>query len=366
MTSVPAYLLIGFVLLLFVGMSAIDLAGIIKKDAKRVQKKISFNPKTLVVIPCKGIDFQLYENLSSIKNQRYRNFDAVCVVDSEKDEALRAIKKAKMDYLVSSSSCEGCSGKVRAISTAIGKLDDYQVYVIADSDIRARSDWLGALVAPLADKTVGLSTSYPYFNHIGGFWSSVKSVWGLVGEGLMENEITKFGWGGSLAFRKGLVTGDSFDFFKNSRYSVSDDICLTLLAKKKGLRIEYTGFSQPVVNTKDSFGQFFEWANRQTALSILGNRKNLYIGMPFYLAESILIVSGVSLSLLISPIFLLLLLHYLKSLAVTYKRSRQKGLLIVPITLMMPFLYLLNLGIASRMDSIRWRGSTYSLKPRQV
>ena len=34
--------------------------------------------------------------------------------------------------------------------------------------------------------------------------SKFKTAWGFVGVGMMQSDITVFGWGGSLAFRKGL------------------------------------------------------------------------------------------------------------------------------------------------------------------
>lgn len=352
---------IGFVLLVFLGIIAIDLAGTLRKEGDAVYANKFFRPKTLVIVPCKGPDIELHENLLSMKNQNYKNFDIMAVLDSENDSATGIVKKAGIKYLLSRPSSGKCSGKVRAVSTAIEKLRDYEVYAIADSDIRVASSWLGTLVAPLAERKMGLSTMYPYFNHIGGFWSNVKSVWGLVGEGLMKREQSKFGWGGSLAFRKELLDKKSFEFFRNSRYSVSDDVCLTMIARKKGLGIAYTDTAQPIVKTKDDFGQFWEWANRQTALSVMGDRKNLYIGIPFYSAESLLIVAGIAFSALISPIFLILLLHSFRNAWITAKKSRQKGVLTGLIAFLVPFIYLANLLTASRMKSITWRGSTYIL-----
>ena len=149
--------------------------------------------------------------------------------------------------------------------------------------------------------------------------------------------------------------------YKSFKYSISDDITLTKISESKGLEIAYVKKSQPIVKTKDDFKTFMEWANRQTALSITGNRKNLYTGIIFYLSESVLILSGISFAILISPIFLLLLIHYTKSLIITWKRSRQKGGYIIIAALMVPFIYLYNLLHANRMKSIIWRGSVYSL-----
>lgn len=351
--------------MVFASMMLIDISGFFRTKARNSRrnsgrKPSTYSPKTLVIIPCKGRDYSLLDNLLSVKKQDYTNYSIICVVDSSDDPALGYIRKAGLRHIISASDCSNCSGKVRAISTALEKFTDYDVYVIADSDVEMAEGWLSGLIMPLHDRKIGISTSYPYFMHVGGFWSKVKSVWGLVGEGLMESEYTRFGWGGSLAFRKDLLSGSTMPF-KNSVYSVSDDISLTKISEQKGLKIFYASEPRPVVKTNDNFSEFTEWANRQTALSITGNRKNLYLGIAFYLSEAILLVSGISLSILVSPIFLFLLLHYARSVVVILKRSKQKGAYMMPISVMMPFLYLYNLLHAKDMKSIEWRGSVYSL-----
>lgn len=349
-----------FALLVFAFLMTLDLSNFWASRKAKTAEYPLFNPKALVMIPCKGEDLNLKENLISIKSQDYKNYRAIAIIDSNNDGAMNSILSAGMDFIISGSRCSNCSGKVRAIATAIEKFPDYAVYVIADSDISVNKEWLSRIVAPLQDKSVGISTMFPYFNPVSGFWSKVKLVWGFVGESLMRSERTRFGWGGSLAFRRSLVE-DSMDFFKNSDFSVSDDITLTKLCRKKGLSIAYTKESQPKVNCKESLESLMEWSNRQTALSILGHKKNLYMGLIFYSAEIVTLISSILLTI-VSPLFLLLLLHFGFSLIKTYKRAGRKDPEIALITALMPFLYLSNLIMASRMESITWRGREYKLR----
>lgn len=354
------YLYASIIATSFLGLLFLDLSKVARK--RKVQAyNTDFKPRVLVIVPCKGVDLTLYENLLSIKRQRYENYDVIAVFDSLDDPAVSIAEEAGIKGIVADASCGRGSGKVKAISTAIEKFDGYEVYVIADSDMEVEDRWLETLVAPLSDDGNGLSTMYPRFNAVGGFWSKVKSVWGFVGDGLMGNERTRFGWGGSLAFNRGLTDKEGLDFLKNSRYSISDDICLTKIARKRGLKIAYTDLYRPGINSKDNFGQFLEWSNRQTALMILGYRKILYLGLLFYSAEIITLVSGIALVLSVSPIFILLFLHFIMSVAVSYKRTESKDALIIPMVFMMPFIYLSNLIVASRIKAIRWRGVTYKL-----
>jgi len=355
---------VGLATLSFVALMGLDIlsyASSRKRGAVRKTQR-AYRPKTLVMVPCRGMDLTLEDNLRSMSCQVYRNYRLIAIVDSEADAALTVIRRLHIDYIVSRAKCTNCSGKVRAVGTALERFPNYGAYVIADSDVLVGSDWLHELLMPLSDKRTGLSTMYPYFRPVSGFWSKVKMMWGFVGDSLLERESSRFGWGGSLAFRRDMIDKASMDFFKNSQYSVSDDICLTKIAKSKGLRIAYVPRPKPVVNCKESFGSLYEWANRQTALTLLGYRKNLYIGVVYYSMEVLVFVSGILLSIFISPLFLLFFLHYLRNVAIGFRRSGVGYLEIPIIVFILPFLYDINLLSAWRMKSIRWRGREYSVR----
>ena len=197
-------LLTSYIALLLLISAGILLVEAVKKMEQRISNRSATGHvgKTLVMVPCKGSDISLHENLLSLKNQDYSAFDLVAIVDSEADVALPLIREAGITYIVSDATCEKCSGKVRAIASAFSHFPDYDVYVIADSDATFSPGWLSALVSPLEDREYGISTTFPIFIPVGGFWSRFKMVWGFVGRSMMESRITRFGWGGSLAFRK--------------------------------------------------------------------------------------------------------------------------------------------------------------------
>ncbi len=353
-----AYIIFSFVVFLF--LLALDSLHLLRKKEPARQPK-RYEPDTLVIVPCRGTDLTLESNLVSIKNQRYRNFKVIAVVDGSGDAAIPKIKKAGVEYIVAGEPKGMSSGKVNAILTALKRFRDFDVYVIADSDIEVDKLWLESLIAPMVEKGVGASTMFPYFNPVGGFWSKVKMVWGFVGESLLESESSRFGWGGALAFKKELVDKWFIDLATKSRFAVSDDICVTMATKRKGMKIAYTKESQPRVNSDDNFRVFAEWANRQTAWTLLGYRKNLYLGILYYSSEIVLFVSGILLSAFVSPIFLIYFLHLLRSYWKTYARAGKaywEILLIVP---MMPFLYLSNLLIANSLGEVTWRGRKYSV-----
>jgi cellulose synthase/poly-beta-1,6-N-acetylglucosamine synthase-like glycosyltransferase len=322
----------------------------------------NYRPKTLVIMPVRGIDYSFEQNLLSVRNQKYDNFKFLCVVDSENEDALVSIKKLEIDYITSSYNCEKCSGKVRAISTAIDKFPEYEVYLLADSDIEVKNDWLLNIVMPLKNEDAGLSTTFPYFYPKGGFWSQVKEIWGFVGMGLMESKLTRFGWGGSLAFKRGLIE-DSLKFFSDH---ISDDTALTTICKQMGKKIYYVDSAKPDINSPDNFEVFFEWANRQTALSISASPKVYYYGMLFYGSYLFLFFSAIFMGAFYNIIFLIFLIPAVIYIINMIKRLKHIKPVNIIGSIILPFIYVANLVIAKRMKNITWRGNTYDIQDKNL
>ncbi|SMD31377.1 hypothetical protein SAMN02745355_1309 [Picrophilus oshimae DSM 9789] len=320
-----------------------------------------YNKSCLVIVPCRGIDYSLEENLRSITDQNYKNYNVLCVVDDDKDQSLNIIKRLNIDYIKSDYHCKNCSGKVRAIATALSKYV-YDSYVIADSDITVNKDWLENLLRPLSSEDIGISTTFPYFMPVAGFWSRVKELWGFVGQGLMESDLTRFGWGGSLAFKRDLID-NKIDFFSEH---VSDDTVLTKMCKSQNKKIAYVKSAMPVVNSPEHFNEFYEWANRQTALSISASRKVLYYGLLFFFSYMFLFFSGIIMGIFYSPLFFLFLIPCIVYISKSILRLKKFRPIYIIIGIMIPFIYTSNLIKASRMKNIMWRGRIYNIDDKSL
>jgi cellulose synthase/poly-beta-1,6-N-acetylglucosamine synthase-like glycosyltransferase len=314
--------------------------------------------RALVILPVKGVDYEFEKNLASLKDQDYNSYDLLAVVDTQDDGSIPFLKKQGIRYSVSSASCINCSGKVRAIYSAITEFSEFEYYVVADSDIRAKRTWLSGLILPLRDTTIGVSTTFPVFYPEGGYWSKLKMFWGLVGQSMMESNLTRFVWGGSMAFRRELMDDSALESFSRS---ISDDIAILRIVKNKGLKISYVPESKPTIYSNDDFWTFIEWSNRQTAFSIYSTNKTFIFGMVYYLVFIYLILSSVILSIFVNLLFLLFLFPFLYNSINSQINVPVKSRYFLSLTFILPFFYVWNLISGMLTKKITWRGTIYSL-----
>ncbi|MGC9190879.1 MAG: glycosyltransferase [Candidatus Micrarchaeia archaeon] len=95
-----------------------------------------------MILPIKGNDIKQRENFESLKNQRYRNYRILAVADSHTDSAVNVAKSVGIDVAIARGPWKRSSGKSRAIAYALSKFKNYDIFVIADSDIKVKNDWL--------------------------------------------------------------------------------------------------------------------------------------------------------------------------------------------------------------------------------
>ncbi len=346
------YFILALIVLIFLSQLYLSLP-------RKFRKKYIGTPdfKTLVVLPCKGVDYTLDENLKSLKDQSYGNYRIMAVIDSEDDPATDHIRNNGIEYVVND--CQsGGSGKVRAIATALRKFDDYDAYVIVDSDVLADRNWLLNLLRPLIDESNGISTTFPYFEPKNGFWSKFKTAWGFVGVGMMQSDITVFGWGGSLAFRKGLFDEKSLNDFAEA---VSDDMAITDLCRAREKKVAYVPESVVTINSPDDWHVFREWSIRQTSLLLSKSRNAYYIGILLYGSSALLFIGAVLLSLFVSAYFLVLFIPLIMNEIKMFKRLRSKQAIYILVQILLPFFYVWNLVVGSKTKEIAWRGNRYNL-----
>ena len=326
---------------------------------RNAPEEMDYAPRVLVIVPCRGIDHDMEENFNSILYQDYQNFELIGVVDSIEDPANTVLKKMGIRTIITENYEGASSGKVRAITTAIRKEKDYDVYVLADSDTKLPEHWLREMVYPLKGDRVGAVTTYPRYIPMGGFWSKVKEIWGYIGINIMEFKPTRFIWGGSVSFKKELMDEASLEVFSKS---VSDDAALTGICHRKKLNIEYAPSASPKIAVMDGKKHFFDWAERQMAVSIVYNKSALFAGLFIYVGVLAYIAIVLSLTYIGGPFYLIGFVPYAINVISNAMRDWKNSLLLIPISFILPIIYLHNIISGARSKEIQWRGKNYRIK----
>ena len=211
---------------------------------ERVWDRNAFVPRTLVLVPCRGAEPGLEENLDAILSQEYPSYRVVFCVDGPDDPAMAVIEWVWARYhtpveIAISERAAGLGGKANALLGGLRKrTPEDEAVAFLDSDIRPHGGFLRALVQPLADTTIGGTTGYRWYVPVaGGLWSAVRSAWNAAGLNIFFSERYNFLWGGAWAIRR--ETLDRLDPPALWRGTLSEDLAATAAVKSMGLRVRF-------------------------------------------------------------------------------------------------------------------------------
>ncbi|MGD9631248.1 MAG: glycosyltransferase family 2 protein [Pyrinomonadaceae bacterium] len=217
-------------------------------QAELERQPVDHHPFATMIAPCKGLDKGLAENLTSLFEQVYPEFEIVFVVDDGTDPAVSTINEViahcsghgANGRLVIAPKASGSSQKVENLREAVLHADERsEVFVFVDSDARPNRNWLGHLVAPLEEGSVGATTGYRWFiSEKMTFASELRSAWNAsIASALGANTKTNFCWGGATAIRREVF--DRLDMRERWSGTLSDDFTVTRVIKRAGLEIRF-------------------------------------------------------------------------------------------------------------------------------
>ncbi len=249
-----------------------------RKTNAELAKPIShFTPPASVIVPCRGLEPHLEENLASVVSQDYPDFEVLFVVDDEDDEAVEVIKRVcrtPSDRLIVVDRKGNASGKALAIiSAAASARKASRVLAFADSDGRVSANWLRSLVGPLENAEVGASTGFRWYLDSGSIVSKIVSVWNAAGTNIMFDDRYNFVWGGSWTIRRQLY--DELKIPERMANHFSDDQVVTQAVREAELRIQFVSRSMAKSAASARFRRlrdFIEWAILQVAITRIYNQ----------------------------------------------------------------------------------------------
>jgi len=138
-------------------------------------------PGVTILKPLKGLDVDLFDNLSTFCRQDYPTFQVIFGVADADDPALQIVRRLREQYprvridLVVDGRIYGTNYKVSNLHNMYQQAA-HEVIVLADSDIRVRSDYLRRIVAPLRDPRIGIVTCMYRAVNSGGLPTLIESL----------------------------------------------------------------------------------------------------------------------------------------------------------------------------------------------
>jgi ceramide glucosyltransferase len=141
-------------------------AFLFRRPSSPIAAKFESWPPVTILKPVCGLEKNLRQNLRTACEQDYPEYQVVYSVQRHDDPAIELLRDLEREFgsdrvvVVIDDMQVGMNGKINNLAGALGHAR-YDILVISDSDVRLRPDYLKAIVAPLADPTIGgVSTFY--------------------------------------------------------------------------------------------------------------------------------------------------------------------------------------------------------------
>ncbi len=257
--------------------------------ARYKKKRLSYRPRTALIVPCKGLDSAFQENISSFFNQDYENYLLRFVVADEADPAYARLCKLKNRLSQSSKAddvqvlvagqAQSCSQKIHNLLYCYERLgSDVEVLAFADSDICVRSDWLSHIVYPLRQPKNGAASGYRWFipQKNNPATLALSALNAKVAQ-LLGNTHFNQAWGGSMAIRIDVFRRLGLD--KIWARALSDDLSLSSAVKKAGMKVVFVPACLAASYESTTWAELFEFGRRQFLITRVVAPRTWWFGL---------------------------------------------------------------------------------------
>jgi ceramide glucosyltransferase len=346
-----------------------------------------YAPRTAVICPCRGVEPGLERNLIALTEFDHQNYEIFFVLASETDPAHSIVKRVAgtsrtKAHVVIAGKPEDCGEKVNNLRSAIEQLTpDFEFIAFTDSDGRPGKSWLKRLVAPLNDSRIGATTTMRwYIPNRSNLPTALLAAWNAPVVTMLSESGKNFCWGGGTAIRRSVF--DQAGVLEDWRSSVSDDWSMTRALHRAGRSIMFLPDCLTLSYVESNFDGLLEFANRQILITKVYAQETWMMGFITHGLYCITLILGTCLTLgnLITtvpafhlatltflPVLLGIIRSSLRLAGVTEVlpavRSQIMGLawIYLLLTIVIPFLYVVNFVTSLVTRKIRWRGTTYEL-----
>jgi len=253
----------------------IDYLNYVRSECARPQSE--YVPFATVIVPCRGVDAGLAENLGALMQQAYPGYEVIFAVDDENDAAVLVIRNLintiaspglKARKMIVAAKAECSSQKVENLREAVlHASDESRAFVFADSDARPSPNWLRYLIAPLEDDKVGAATGYRwYISKKFTLGSELRSAWNAsIATALGPNTKSNFCWGGSMAMRRDKF--DQLEMREKWAGTLSDDFAVTRAMNDADLPIVFVPQALTASIESCTLAEMLEFTTRQMKIT---------------------------------------------------------------------------------------------------
>lgn len=219
-------------------------------------------PPASVIVPVKGMDENLKENLLALAAQDYPDFELIVTARAPGDIPEGVVPPAAR-VVIAGGGDPATGEKITNLIAAVeSSRANSELFAFADSDGLVSPAWLRSLAAALAEPDAGLATGYRWHTpRRPDFWSNLRSVWNSVIAGGFFSANAPFCWGGAMAIRR-----DTFEKARVRDYwrgAISDDFQLSLAIRNSGLKIAFAPGALTADVSHTGAREFLSWITRQ-------------------------------------------------------------------------------------------------------
>ena len=232
----------------------------------------AYQPPVAVFLPCCGVDDKLEQTVAALGRQKYGDYEVIFTFESLDDPAYEAVGRWTRNWTrprcrrVTSGQTDRRSQKIHNLLAAVGApAPDRETLVFLDSDAVPGEDWLGHLVAPLRDETIGAATGYRWYSAAGGIAAGVRCTWNASTVTLLHDEKRNFCWGGATALRQ--RTFEALQIARRWDRALSDDLQVTLAVREAKLRIRFVPQAMVSSSDRTTLRAFWAFARRQLVIT---------------------------------------------------------------------------------------------------
>ncbi len=224
-------------------------------------------PRATVIVPVKGEEEGLRENLASLARLDYPDYELI-VVSRRAEDVPRGVTPERARLIHAGEGDGETGGKIVNLLAAVrAARKESEVFAFADSDGRVPVGWLRALAAALDEEHVGAATGYRWhLPHPVDLPSLLRSVWNaVIVDGMGPPGEPRFCWGGAMAVRR-----DTFERLNIPgwwRGAVSDDYRLSEAVRRAGMRIRFAPGAMVATLDHTEGMEFLGWITRQMRIT---------------------------------------------------------------------------------------------------